>query len=93
MLLNHYEKITTVILTSFILLFFIAYSVNAAVLKEEDKGKILKKVQSLQVPFIENKGQIGKGVLISNYESYCMTTAKNGQNSTFKYSFFIMSLL
>jgi len=47
----------------FFILFFFTYSAIGSVLKEKDKRKLLNKVSSLQIPFIENKGQIeGKRV-------------------------------
>ena len=44
--------------TFFFILFFFTYSAMGAVQEVENRRKILNKVYSLQIPFIENKGQI-----------------------------------
>ena len=55
MLVKRYKKAA---ITAFILLFIFNYSAIGAALKEKDKKEILNKAYTLQIPFIENKGQI-----------------------------------
>ena len=65
MVLERYKryKYITMVSSVFFILFFLTYSAIGSVLKEKDKKKLLNKVSSLQIPFIENKGQIeGKRV-------------------------------
>jgi len=50
-------KIVSVFFFIFVLFSF-SYSAIGSVLKEENKREILNKVYTLQIPFIENKGQI-----------------------------------
>jgi len=54
---KHYKKITMV-LTFFFILFSSSYLAMGSALKEENKREILNKAYTLQIPFIENKGQI-----------------------------------
>jgi len=63
MLAKRYKKAT---ITSFILLFIFNYSAIGSVVKEENKREILNKAYTLQIPFIENKGQI-KGESVRYY--------------------------
>ena len=60
-----YKKITMV-LTFFFILFSSSYLAMGSALKEENKREILNKAYTLQIPFIENKGQI-KGESVSYY--------------------------
>jgi len=63
MLVKRYKKAA---ITAFILLFIFNYSAIGAALKEKDKKEILNKAYTLQIPFIENKGQI-KGESVKYY--------------------------
>jgi len=56
-----YKKLTTTVLTIFFVLFSFIYSAIGSIVKEENKRDILNKVSLLQIPFIENKGQIEEG--------------------------------
>ena len=56
-----YKKLTTTVLTIFFVLFSFIYSAIGSIVKEENKREILNKVSLLQIPFIENKGQIEEG--------------------------------
>ena len=63
MVVKHYQKITLIVLTICFVLLSLNYSAVGAIQKGEDRKEILKKASALQVPFIENQGQIrGEGV-------------------------------
>jgi len=49
---------STLVLIPLSILLFFGYSARGAVVKEKDKREILNKAYTLQIPFIENKGQI-----------------------------------
>jgi len=57
---------STLVLIPLSILLFFGYSAMGAVVKEKDKREILNKAYTLQIPFIENKGQI-KGESVSYY--------------------------
>ena len=57
---------STLVLIPLSILLFFGYSARGAVVKEKDKREILNKAYTLQIPFIENKGQI-KGESVSYY--------------------------
>ena len=57
---------STLVLIPLSILLFFGYSAIGAVVKEKDKREILNKVYTLQIPFIENKGQI-KGESVRYY--------------------------
>jgi len=57
---------STLVLISLSILLFFGYSAMGAVVKEKDKREILNKAYTLQIPFIENKGQI-KGESVRYY--------------------------
>lgn len=61
-----YNKITTMASTFFFIFFAFSYLSMAAVHKEKNRREILNKVCTLQIPFIENKGQI-KGESVRYY--------------------------
>ena len=63
MVIKYYQKITLIVLTICFVLLSLNYSAVGAIQKGEDRKEILKKASALQVPFIENQGQIkGEGV-------------------------------
>jgi len=57
---------STLVLISLSILLSFTYSAIGAVVKEKDKREILNKAYTLQIPFIENKGQI-KGESVRYY--------------------------
>jgi len=57
---------STLVLIPLSILLFFTYSAIGAVVKEKDKREILNKAYTLQIPFIENKGQI-KGESVRYY--------------------------
>ena len=79
-----YKKITMV-LTFFFILFSSSYLAMGSVLKEENKREILNKVYTLQIPFIENKGQI-KGETVKYYAKTLGGTVFVTKNGKLVYS-------
>jgi len=57
---------STLVLILLSTLLFFDYSAIGAVLKDKDKREILNKAYTLQIPFIENKGQL-KGETVKYY--------------------------
>jgi len=57
---------STLVLIPLSILLFFTYSAIGSVVKEKDKREILNKAYTLQIPFIENKGQI-KGESVRYY--------------------------
>jgi len=53
---GYFKKVKVIV--SIYLLLSVLLSFNHAAAEKEDKGRILSKIHSLEVPFIENKGQI-----------------------------------
>ena len=58
MILKYHKNIITIVSAFIFFALFFSYSAMGSVPNKEDKGKILNKVYKLQIPFIENKGQI-----------------------------------
>jgi len=52
------KRLALTVSVSFFILLFFSYSAIAKVPDEANKKEILNKVKTLQIPFIENKGQI-----------------------------------
>ena len=52
------RKIALIISAFFFIFLFFISSANGSVPNEENKKEILNKFKTLQIPFIENKGQI-----------------------------------
>ncbi len=55
---RHWKEITTTIGPFLFILFCFTCSAMGSVSKDENKRRILNRVHSLQIPFIENMGQI-----------------------------------
>ncbi|MEA2066811.1 MAG: hypothetical protein U9O65_06970, partial [Thermotogota bacterium] len=58
MILKYHKNIITIVSAFIFFVLFFSYSAMGSVPNKEDEGKILNKVYKLQIPFIENKGQI-----------------------------------
>jgi hypothetical protein len=62
MFTTYKRKIALMASAFFFILFSFISSANGSVPNEENKKEILNKFKTLQIPFIENKGQIKKNV-------------------------------
>ena len=56
---KRHKKLSSMVVTFLFILFALGHTATGSVPREKNKGEILNKVYSLQIPFVENEGQIG----------------------------------